>query len=72
MDEIDRDQAFNEQLLESLIARARTEQGHVASLFFCQRCGEPVPEKRRRLIPGVSLCIECQAAKERLKRYKDL
>ena len=24
------------------------------------RCGEPIPEARRRALPGVRLCLECQ------------
>lgn len=29
------------------------------------RCGEPIPEARRRLIPGVRLCVNCQQRLER-------
>ncbi|MBL4855760.1 MAG: TraR/DksA family transcriptional regulator, partial [Idiomarina sp.] len=28
---------------------------------FCEECGEPIPEARRKAIPGVRLCVECQA-----------
>lgn len=28
-------------------------------------CGEPIPEQRRRLLPGVRLCVDCQARVEK-------
>ncbi|EBZ5774185.1 TraR/DksA family transcriptional regulator [Salmonella enterica subsp. enterica serovar Redlands] len=63
-DEIDRDQEFNEQQLEAMIAHARSVPTHLPSLFFCRQCGEAIPEKRRRLLPGVALCTDCQAENE--------
>ena len=27
---------------------------------LCEECGEPIPEARRRALPGVRLCLECQ------------
>lgn len=67
MDEIDRDQEFNERQLENMIARSRlgTSTSSSVSLYFCRKCGEALPEKRRLLLPGVSLCIECQTEHER-------
>ncbi|EKS4627000.1 TraR/DksA family transcriptional regulator [Salmonella enterica] len=60
-DEIDRDQEFNEQQLEVMIARARSASIpiHSTSLYFCRQCGETIPEKRRQLLPGVALCTDC-------------
>lgn len=42
-------------------------QWHVLSAAECEgtRCGEPIPEDRRRLLPGVRLCVGCQARIER-------
>lgn len=34
------------------------------SSLVCE-CGEPIPEARRRAIPGVRTCIECQRDIER-------
>ncbi|EIZ8585532.1 TraR/DksA family transcriptional regulator [Salmonella enterica] len=64
-DEIDRDQEFNEQQLEAMIARARSAPAHSPSLHFCRQCGEAIPEKRRLLLPGITLCIDCQTENER-------
>lgn len=65
MDEIDRDQEFNEQQLERLIACARSVPEQTLSRLNCQSCGDLIPEKRRQLIPGVSFCTGCQAEQER-------
>lgn len=44
-----------------------------ASAMFCGQsdlgregcgCGERIPDARRRAIPGVRLCVECQTMKE--------
>ncbi|MGR7526967.1 TraR/DksA family transcriptional regulator [Klebsiella aerogenes] len=64
MDEIDRDQAGNDLLLEAMIARNRYAIRHGASRAICRQCGVDIPEKRRQLIPGVSLCIDCQRQAE--------
>lgn len=67
MDEIDNDQEFNEKLLERFIANVRSNRSVVSapSLQFCENCGEYIPEKRRQLLPGVRLCIDCQSFAER-------
>lgn len=67
-DEIDRDQEFNEQRLEEMIEQARFRPAATPSLLFCRFCGKPVPEKRRRTLPGVSTCTACQTKLERHRR----
>lgn len=68
MDEIDRDQEFNERQLEATIAHSRAAITDNPSLYFCRLCGETIPERRRQLVPGVSLCIDCQTDSERRNR----
>ena len=34
------------------------------SLTHCAECEEPIPEARRKAVPGVRLCIDCQAASD--------
>jgi len=68
MDEIDRDQEFNERQLEASIARSRSVIRDRPSLHFCRLCGETIPEKRRELVQGVSLCIDCQTGNEHRNR----
>ena len=31
------------------------------SALFCEECGDPIPQARRDAIPGVQLCVNCQA-----------
>ena len=30
----------------------------------CAECGEPIPEARRRAVPGVTLCTPCQTGRD--------
>ena len=47
--------------LEWLKARGRPTG---ESLTHCAECDEPIPEARRRAIPGVKLCIDCVAERD--------
>lgn len=42
------------------IARARRQQTPGPALEHCAECGEPIPEGRRRALPGVRFCVKCQ------------
>ena len=42
-DEIDRDQEFNEQRLDEMIAQNRFKPGPAPSLFHCRLCGMILP-----------------------------
>ncbi|APG47830.1 DksA/TraR family C4-type zinc finger protein [Phaeobacter porticola] len=59
-----RDGAVSEQIEASIsdeLARLKARRGPMGeSLTHCADCEEPIPEPRRRAIPGVKLCIECQ------------
>ena len=63
-----RDGAVQEQIDASVndsvkLARSRLPQGE--SLTHCLECEEPIPEARRKAIPGVRLCIDCQSSLEK-------
>ena len=61
------DDAVNEQInstIEDAVARARGEIPHGESLYECEECGDPIPEARRKAIPGVRSCIACQQDKD--------
>ncbi|NEL74754.1 MAG: TraR/DksA family transcriptional regulator, partial [Xanthomonas perforans] len=32
------------------------------SLTHCEECEAPIPEARRKAVPGVHLCVHCQEA----------
>ncbi|WP_250668894.1 TraR/DksA C4-type zinc finger protein [Escherichia coli] len=42
---------------------------HVIPCYLCEACGNPIPEARRKIFPGVTLCVECQAYQERQRKH---
>ena len=63
-----RDGAVNEQIEASIadeLARLKSRAGPVGeSLARCAECDEEIPEARRRALPGVKLCIDCQQERD--------
>ncbi len=62
------DGAVQEQISASIAdaaQRAREKLPSGESLARCEECGEEIPERRRKALPGVRLCVECQAELER-------
>ncbi len=45
------------------LARSRLPEGDSCSL--CEECESLIPKARREAIPGVRLCVECQAELEK-------
>lgn len=69
------DGAVNEQIeisTEEAVARVRAGMPQFAgeSARDCVECGEPIPESRRAALPGVKLCVDCQAGRDRARRPK--
>lgn len=67
------DGAVNEQIEASIsdeLARMRAAQTRPVgdSLSECAECGEPIPVARRKAVPGVKLCIDCQSGRDRSAR----
>jgi len=42
------------------LKNAGSPQHRQASAHYCEECGEPIPETRRRAVPGVRLYVRCQ------------
>lgn len=66
-DEGDIAQEKYERFLEARIAEHRhrtVEAGLKPAPTECIDCGEVIPEKRRKAVPGCVRCIECQKAFE--------
>ena len=62
------DGAVSEQItatLEEAAERARRKLPQGESLEFCEDCGEPILQERRKALPGVRLCVPCHMEKER-------
>jgi len=41
------------------------EQRRFESLFECIECGDPIPEARRQVIKGCTMCVYCQELLEK-------
>jgi len=67
-----RDGAVQEQIdasVEDEIQRARSQLAAGESATNCDECDAPIPEARRKAIPGVRLCIDCQSAHEKQQTH---
>lgn len=56
-----------QQLVQEELARNLANATHRptgASEFFCLSCGDEIPEKRRRTLPGISHCVTCKQISE--------
>lgn len=67
-----KDGAVQDQIdatIEDAIERARSQLPRGESLGNCEECDAPIPEARREAVPGVRLCVTCQAEhdKEQVK-----
>lgn len=47
-------------LVEERIALARSQLPKGPGTTRCVACSEPIPEARRKAMPGTRLCIDCQ------------
>ncbi|GGY11833.1 hypothetical protein GCM10007160_43490 [Litchfieldella qijiaojingensis] len=50
--------------VESAVQQAQSRIPKGESLTHCEECDVPIPEARRLAMPGVRLCIRCQAERE--------
>ncbi|HAS02511.1 TraR/DksA C4-type zinc finger protein [Pasteurella multocida subsp. multocida] len=66
MDRFDKAQEL-EQMQRDLAIQNRTTSTR-ASAFFCEDCGEEIPEIRRLTILGVFRCVTCQTIFEKKQR----
>ncbi len=60
-----KDGAVQDQIdasVEDAVRLARSQMAKGESLRECAECGEPIPEARRKAVPGVRKCIACQEA----------
>jgi phage/conjugal plasmid C-4 type zinc finger TraR family protein len=47
------------------VQRARRQLRQGPGLTHCEECEAPIPEARRKAVPGVRLCVSCQEAHDR-------
>ena len=63
-----KDGAVQEQIdatVEDGVNFARSQLPRGKSLGNCEECGATIPQARREAVPGVRLCITCQAGHDR-------
>ena len=51
--------------LEDEIARARANLPKGSGLIYCEECADEIPPARRKALPGVRLCVFCQAGRDK-------
>ncbi len=59
-----RDGAVQDQIdasVEDAVQRTRSKLPSGESLRNCEECDAAIPEARRQAVPGVRLCVSCQA-----------
>ena len=63
-----RDGAVQDQIdatLEDAVQLARSRLPEGDSSLHCEECDALIPDARRKAVPGVRLCIKCQAEHEK-------
>ena len=63
-----KDGAVQDQIdasVEDAVARAKSAIPKGKSAKYCEECDEKISQARRKAIPGVQLCINCQADMEK-------
>ena len=61
------DDAVHEQIdatVKDAVERARRQLPAGPGRERCEECDAPIPAARRRAVPGVCLCVDCQAARD--------
>ena len=62
------DGAVQEQIddtIKDAVERARSNLSAGDSLSHCEECDAVIPVARRKAVPGVRLCINCQTIRDR-------
>jgi phage/conjugal plasmid C-4 type zinc finger TraR family protein len=60
-----RDGAVQDQIdasVDDAVKKARSNLPIGPSLECCEECDDPIPEARRKALPGVRLCVRCQSS----------
>ena len=68
-----RDGAVQDQIDDTVsdavkAARLRLQVGE--GLGLCEECGEPIPEARRKALPGARTCVACQSERDKGVRHE--
>ena len=50
--------------VDDAVKRARSRLPRGKSLTHCEECEAEIPPARRKAVPGVRLCVDCQSARD--------
>lgn len=64
MDKADIANDYIEWRTEQALKAREYRPSELASRAICKECDEPIPAARRQALPGVQLCVRCQAILE--------
>ena len=67
-----RDGAVQDQIDDTVtdaVLRARANMAGREGAIHCEECGEPIPEGRRRALPGARTCVPCQSDRDKQPAY---
>jgi phage/conjugal plasmid C-4 type zinc finger TraR family protein len=62
-----KDGAVQDQIdatVEDAVKRVRDRLPQGESLKNCEECDQLIPDARRKVVPGVRLCIDCQSERD--------
>lgn len=68
-----KDGAVQDQIdatVEDAVKHARDQLPRGESLKNCEECDAPIPEARREAVPGVRLCVACQAEQDEASKLR--
>lgn len=66
MDECDLGSLMADKYMKDSLAGCRRQiPTGAVSKTHCEDCGEPIPEARRKAMPGCTRCVECASEFER-------
>ena len=70
-----RDGGVQEQIdasVDDAVKLAREKLPRGEGLTHCEGCEEMIPQARRKALPGVRLCVDCQSALEKRQEIPSL
>ncbi len=62
-----KDGAVQDQIdanINDAVKRARGQLSGGVGLSYCEECDQAIPPARREAVPGVRLCVACQALRD--------
>ncbi|CAO1663466.1 Zinc finger DksA/TraR C4-type domain-containing protein [Halomonas sp. NYA30] len=65
MDKADIANDYIEWRTEQALKAREQQPSALSSRAVCKQCHEPIPAARRKALPGVQFCVQCQSMLEK-------